>query len=219
MDAETFGHHVREWERLFLAHVYAQFDDEPGAVDFKIAQPVDLAAQHRQILEERSPRGKVLEVVTASRLLDLFPEGQPIIPRPSSWSTSGEDLSRGVPYPLWNDPSNQLQGLLWRHLRLCLDLVGIADRIKTADTPYADIARGLLDQALHSCQFWWASRRPMWDLNMIERGLAEQRAVALNAMKAIRLSGLDEACRSTAQNHYVIAEDLSRRVREALLES
>ena len=29
MDAETFGHHVREWERLFLAHVYAQFEDEP----------------------------------------------------------------------------------------------------------------------------------------------------------------------------------------------
>ena len=57
----------------------------------------------------------------------------------------------------------------------------------------------------------------MWDLNMIERGLAEQRAVALNAMKAIALSTLEESCRSAAQDRYVIAEDLSRRVREELL--
>ena len=126
---------------------------------------------------------------------------------------------RGVPYPLWNEPSNRVQGFLWRHLRLCIELVDTANRIKGTEAPYAAVARGLLDQALHSCQFWWASRRPMWDLNMIERGLAEQRAVALNAMKAIRLSALDDACRSAAQDRYVIAEDLSRRVREALLES
>jgi len=54
---------------------------------------------------------------------------------------------------------------------------------------------------------------------MIERGLAEQRAVALNAMKAIKLSTVDDTCRSTAQDRYVVAEDLSRRVREVLLES
>lgn len=219
MDAETFGHHVREWERLFLAHVYAQFDDEPTTVDLKIEQQVDLAEQHRQILKEPSPRGSTVEVVTASRLLDLFPQGKPTAPRPCSWSTSGEDLTRGVPYPLWDEPSNRVQGLLWRHLRLCIELVDTAHRIKAPEAPYAAIARGLLDQALHSCQFWWASRRPMWDLNMIERGLAEQRAVALNAMKAIKLSALDDACRSAAQDRYVIAEDLSRRVREALLAS
>lgn len=218
MDAETFGHHVRDWERLFLAHVYAQFDDEPHIVDLKIQQQVDLAAQHRQILEVPTPRGRALQVVTASKLLDLFPAGAPTTPRPSSWSTSGEDLARGVPYPLWNDPSNRIQTLLWRHLRLCMELVDTASRSKTPDArPYADIARGLLDQALHSCQFWWASRRPMWDLNMIERGLAEQRAVALNAMKAVRVSTLEEPCRATAQDRYVIAEDVSRRVREELL--
>ena len=219
MDAETFGHHVRDWQRLFLAHVYAQFDDEADAVDLKIEQPVNLAAQHRQILEERTAPGKALEVVTTSKLLELFPAGTPVVPRPSSWSTSGEDLRRGVPYPLWSDPSNAVQRLLWRHLDLCIELVNTAGRTKNGATAYADVARGLLDQALHSCQFWWASRRPMWDLNMIERGLAEQRAVALNAMKAIKLSTVDDTCRSTAQDRYVVAEDLSRRVREVLLES
>jgi hypothetical protein len=199
--------------------VYAQFDVEPTGVDLDLQQQVNLAAQHRQILEVPAPRGRALEVVTASRLLDLFPGATPVSPGSSSWSTSGDDLARGVPYPLWNDPSNRLQGLLWRHLRLCIELVDTCSRVKPGEARrHAEIARGLLDQALHSCQFWWASRRPMWDVNMIERGLAEQRAVALNAMKAITASELDAPCRSNARDRYVIAEDASRRIREQLLE-
>lgn len=219
MDAETFGHHVREWERLFLAHVYAQFEHEPDAVELGLEQPVSLAAQHRKILEVSAPRGCELRVVTASTLLDVFPDGPPTTPRPSSWSTSGEDLARGVPYPLWIDPSNRIQTLLWRHLRVCIELVETAARVKASPDarPYADVARGLLDQALHSCQFWWASSRPMWDLNMIERGLAGQRSVAINAMKAVAASKVDNACREAAEDRYAIAEDLSRRVRRHLL--
>ncbi len=218
MDAETFGHHVSDWERLFLAHVYAQFDNEPDSVALDIQQRVNLAAQHRQILEVPAPRGRELRVVTATQLLDLFPAGAPTTPRPSSWSTSGEDLARGVPYPLWSDPSNHAQALLWRHLRVCLELVDLAARAAVPESqPYVDIARGLLDRALHSCQFWWASRRPMWDLNMVERGLAEQRAVAINAMKAVALSKAHNACREAAEDRYAIADDLSRRVRRHLL--
>lgn len=216
MDAETFGHHVAEWERLFLAHVYAQFDSELDRVELGMHERVNLAAQHRQILTEPAPGGRELRVVTASELLDLFPGGAPTTPRPSSWSTSGEDLARGVPYPLWKDPSNPVQALLWRHLHVCQELVDLATRTAGPEgRRYADIARGLLDRALHSCQFWWASRRPMWDLNMVERGLAEQRAVALNAMKALTMS--EKAARETADDRYAIAEDLGRRVRRQLL--
>lgn len=218
MDAETFGHHVSDWERLFLAHVYAQFDQEPKGVSLDLQQRVDLAAQHRQILEMPAPRGRELRVVTATELLDLFPAGAPTTPRPSSWSTSGEDLARGVPYPLWKDPSNHVQALLWRHLRICLEIVDLATRTAVPEAqPSVDIARGLLDRALHSCQFWWASRRPMWDLNMVERGLAEQRAVVINAMKAVTMSKAESACREAAEDRYAIAEDLSRRVRRHLL--
>ena len=218
MDAETFGHHLRDWERLFLAHVYAQFDNEPRTAAPDVKQSVSLASQHRHILEVPAPRGRELRVVTASDILDLFPAGAATAPRASSWSSSAEDLARGVPYPLWQDPGNSVHRLLWQHLRLCIELVEIANRIKSTDARrYADIARGLLDQALHSCQFWWASRRPMWDLNMIERGLAEQRAVALNAMKAVALWKTDDPCRATAEDRYVIAEDVSRRLREQLL--
>jgi predicted glycosyl hydrolase (DUF1957 family) len=219
MDAETFGHHVSDWERLFLAHVYAQFDQESGERTLAdVRQRVDLAAQHRQILEATGARGPELRVVTATELLDLFPGGAPTAPRPSSWSTSGEDLAHGVPYPLWNDPSNRVQALLWRHLHVCIELVDVATRTAVpAARPYVDIARGLLDRALHSCQFWWASRRPMWDLNMVERGLAEQRAVAINAMKAINMSSDGAAVLEAAGDRYAIAEDLSRRTREQLL--
>lgn len=218
MDAETFGHHVRDWERLFLAHVYAQFDNEPTPVAPDVKQSVSLAAQHRHILDVPAPRGRELRVVTASELLDVFPAGAPTAPRASSWSSSGDDLTRGVPYPLWQDPGNSAHRLLWRHLRLCIELVDSANRATSPDARrYADIARGLLDQALHSCQFWWASRRPMWDLNMIERGLAEQRAVALNAMKAVALCKTDDPRRADAEDRYVIAEDVSRRLREQLL--
>ncbi|HWI20787.1 MAG TPA: hypothetical protein VNT81_23695, partial [Vicinamibacterales bacterium] len=210
--------HVIDWERLFLAHVYAQFDNEVDRVELNIRQRVDLAAQHRQILAQRAPGGRELCVVTATELLNLFPAGAITTPKASSWSTSGEDLTRGVPYPLWRDPANQVQALLWRHLQVCLELVDLAARTATADgRPYADIARGLLDRALHSCQFWWASRRPMWDLNMVERGLAEQRAVALNAMKAVTMSKAPDACRENADDRFAIAEDLGRRVRRHLL--
>ena len=159
-----------------------------------------------------------MRVVTATQLLDLFPAGAETTPRPSSWSTSSEDLARGVPYPLWNDPSNHVQALLWRHLHVCSELADLAMRTAGPESrPYVDIARGLLDRALHSCQFWWASRRPMWDLNMVERGLAEQRAVAINAMKAVLLSKAQRACREAAEDHYAVADDLSRRVRRHLL--
>lgn len=218
MDAETFGHHVSDWERLFLAHVYAQFDCEPDSVALDIQQRVNLAAQHRQILEAPASQGRELRVVTATELLEMFPAGTPTTPRPSSWSTSGEDLARGVPYPLWNEPSNHVQSLLWRHLRICQELVDLASRTSVPEgRPSVDIARGLLDRALHSCQFWWASRRPMWDLNMIERGLAEQRAVVINATKAVVTSKAPRACREAAEDREAIAEDLSRRVRRHLL--
>ena len=73
--------------------------------------------------------------------------------------------------------------------------------------------RPLVDLLGEFEQFWWASRRPMFDLNMIERGLEEQRAVVINAMKAVTLSKVSRACREAAEDHQAIAEDLSRRVR------
>lgn len=221
MDAETFGHHHREWERLFLAHVYAQLDAEPPAEG--AAEPgdgVNLAEQHRHLLASSAPGlGPELAVTTVSDLAARFPKGHCVSPKASSWSTSGADLEAGLPYPLWDDPHNRVHACLWRHLRLGIELVEIAGRVtRTSEARrHADIARGLLDRALHSCQFWWASRRPMWDINMIERGLAEQAAVMLNVARAVRLAGVDAETRRAVNDRLVVAEDLGRRIRERLV--
>lgn len=45
-------------------------------------------------------------------------------------------------------------------------------------------ARYLLDKALHSDQYWWASARPWWSLEMIERGAKELMEVVLAVQDA-----------------------------------
>ena len=220
MDAETFGHHVREWERLFLAHVYAQLECEPVAMASADArQTADPAGQPRRVFRS-SGSDRDLTVVTATQLLELFPPGAPVSPKPSSWSASADDLAGGVPYPLWRDPRNEIQRLLWRHLQTCIELVGLAERVVGQEPDarrHADLSRGLLDRALHSCQFWWASKRPMWDINMIHRGLEEQSAVVLNAAKAVRLAKPDEEARRTADERVVLSQDIRRRIFECLV--
>ena len=79
----------------------------------------------------------------------------------------------------------------WEHLSITMDVthkaVELADN--DASSQFANIARATLDPALHSCQFWWASKKPMWDINMVYLGLNLQRSALLNAYKAISTSG------------------------------
>jgi len=190
MDAETFGHHIQHWDRLFLSQVYETLvpDEDSRAV---MLEQKPLAEQHRKLFEyERSQDADEIRIVTISQLLDLFPEGGKISPRPSSWSTSAGDIEAGNYYPLWQDKNNAMHKMQWEHLDLTIRAVHKA--IEVGDNPdslkYVEIARNTLDCALHSCQFWWASRKPMWDINMIDKGLAQQREALLNAVKAISLS-------------------------------
>ena len=132
-----------------------------------------------------------IRAVTISEIVDRFPRKDGCWPLASSWSTSGQDLVAGVPYPLWDDPGNALHKLLWEHVRVCLELVEQSEQCADGASSqwHAGIARSIMDRALHSCQFWWASRRPHWDVNMVFRGLAEQSQAAVNAARAIETSG------------------------------
>ena len=159
-----------------------------------------------------------IETVTISRLLELFPAGDVIEPQPSSWSTTREDMDAGVPYPLWKAPGNDIHKLQWEHVAICAALVEAAQRVADTDVSkrHAEIARGLLDPALHSCQFWWASRRPHWDVNMISRGLAQQGEVVLNAFRAVNLSGATEGEKREAYYQVVAANDVRAKLRDQL---
>ncbi len=216
MDAETFGHHIENWDQLFLAEAYEAVRPYADVVE---ARP--LAASTRTLLatmpHDAAAKDQII-ATTISELFDLFPEGDTIEPRPSSWSTTHDDLDAGVPYPLWKAPGNYIHKLQWEHVALCEDLVTRAQRL--ADTAvskrHAEIARGLMDPSLHSCQFWWASRRPHWDVNMISRGLSQQGEVVLNAFRSINLSHASEEEKREAYYKVVAARDLRAKIHDQL---
>jgi hypothetical protein len=216
MDAETFGHHLRDWETLFLAGVYEELSPRRESYEH-IHQAKELASEHRDIVEAVEMSLEV-KMVTVSELLDLFPRGKTIEPKASSWSTMAGDLDAGVPYPLWLDKGNEIHKLQWEHTDLCIELVHRAKERADNDESrrYADIARGLLDRALHSDQYWWASRRPMWDINIIHRGLLEQSSVMVNAFKAINASGTSQSEKRELYYRVVVGRDLREKIVDAL---
>ncbi|MBN1375378.1 MAG: hypothetical protein JXA01_04415, partial [Dehalococcoidia bacterium] len=191
MDAETFGHHIQHWDKLFLSQVYEVLAPEANKAGV-LREQKPLADQHRKLFKyEKAAGTEDIKIVTISELLEIFPRGQKIIPLPSSWSTSADDIKMQNYYPLWKDKNNPVHTMQWEHLDLAIDVaykaIDVADGV--ASLEFAAIARNTLDLALHSCQFWWASKQPMWNINMIYKGLTLQREVMLNAYKAISLSG------------------------------
>jgi alpha-amylase/alpha-mannosidase (GH57 family) len=216
MDAETYGHHIQGWERTFLATVYEELEPRMEPVE-EVKQATALAGQHVSLLTNGEAAAKI-RMVTISELLNLFPQGQTIEARPSSWSTTADDIKAGNYYPLWHDKNNEVHRLQWEHLNICIDLVNKA--LECADNEdsrrSAAIARGLLDRAEHSCQMWWASNRPMWDINLIHMGLLEQWRTVVNAYRAINKSGADEKTKREYYYHTVAARDIRNKLEDKL---
>jgi len=216
MDAETFGHHIENWDQLFLAEAYEEVRPYEAVVQ---ARP--LAQSTRTLLTMTAPAAEDTDRVvssTISEIVEQFPLGDVIEPLPASWSTTHDDIKAGVPYPLWQAPGNYIHKLQWEHVDIALALVQVAQ--ETADGAvsqrHAEIARGLMDPALHSCQFWWASRRPHWDINMIARGLDQQADVVVNAFRSINLSGAPEQVKRDAYYKVVAARDLQHKIHDQL---
>jgi hypothetical protein len=177
------------------------------------------ADQHRRIFKyEKTPDSEEITIVTISQLLDIFPRGEAISPRPSSWSTNADDIKMGNFYPLWQDKNNPVHCMQWEHLDLTIEVehkaAGLAD--SPLSLQFASTARTILDAALHSCQFWWASKRPMWNINMIYRGLTEQREVLLNAYKAIALSSCKPEVKKECYYRVVAARSIFDRITDRL---
>jgi alpha-amylase/alpha-mannosidase (GH57 family) len=216
MDAETYGHHIQDWERTFLARVYEELEPSPEPFE-EVKQAKVLAEQHVTLLTNNEIAGKI-QMVTISQLLDLFLHGHPIEPRPSSWSTTADDMKVGNYYPLWQDRNNEVHRLQWEHLSICIELVNRA--LECADNEEsrqsATIARGLLDRAEHSCQMWWASNRPMWDINLIHMGLLDQLRTIVNAYRAINKSRASEETKREYYYRTVAARDIRNKLEDRL---
>jgi len=216
MDAETFGHHIQHWEKLFLEKVYDVLTYPDENVYKNLKQRADLAKDYKSFFADS---GKNIKVVTISELVEKFPKSKVIEPKKSSWSSSIEDINSGNFYPLWIDNGNEVHGLQWEHVKICLETVYKALEVaESGDSKnFADISRMLLDRALHSCQFWWASRRPMWDINLVNKGLLMQDEVLLNAYKAIKMSPVDEEVKREYYHKVVAARDLRNKITDRLL--
>jgi alpha-amylase/alpha-mannosidase (GH57 family) len=216
MDAETYGHHIQNWEKLFLAEVYAEL--EVGRETYADILPQKALAVQQASLFQTAEAATEIQTVTISQLLELFPAGEVVDPKPSSWSTSAQDIEAGNPYPLWADKGSELHRLQWEHLQIATEMARKASEVADNEESkrFAGIARGLLDRAFHSCQFWWASRRPMWDINLIHMGLIEQWRVMVNAYRAINTSGASGEVKKEFYYKLPAARDLRNKIVDQL---
>jgi hypothetical protein len=106
------------------------------------------------------------ETCTISELIKHFKQVDTVNPLPSSWSTWEDEMARGVPYPQWQYPGHELHKLQWQLTDFALHII----KEVPPRAPGFTGARKLLDEGLHSCQYWWASCRPWWSVEMIEWG-------------------------------------------------
>lgn len=208
MDAETYGHHIKDWERVFLAAVYARLAPAvPVGGGVAHAEPRVRTGAASIAVQDHGPR-----ILTAqlSRIVAAFPPGETVEPRAASWSTSEDEIRQGNPFPLWATPGNPIHAAQWELLQLAIDLVHRAQELADSEPSREEAvrARALLDRAEHSCQWWWASRRPMWSVPMIERGLLLQWETIISAYHAVDLSHADPIVKRNLYERVMLARTL-----------
>lgn len=169
MDGETFGHHVKNYEKTFL-----------GKSIELICSDIDIEMNFISDLSNHFPIAK-----------------KKIIPKDSSWSTTFEDLQANIPYPLWKHPSNNIHKYYWKMMNSLFNLMNIVDNLDlTVDWEvenYYKTARYFYDRGLHSCPPWWANPdRGIWSPNLIYKGVELLIKTALNAQMALVYAGKSE---------------------------
>jgi alpha-amylase/alpha-mannosidase (GH57 family) len=162
MDGETFGHHIKNYEKTFLKKV------------------LDL------IIEE-----ELIKTVFISELDQYFPfSSKKIIPRESSWSTTYEDIQAGIFYPLWKHPENTIHKYYWKLVKSLNNLMNLADNLDlTKDwviENYYNTARYFYNRGIYSCPTWWSNpKNGTWSPNLIYKGIELLMRAALNAQMAL----------------------------------
>lgn len=155
--------------------------------------------------------------VMISDLLEKFEKKEVIEPRDSTWAVTKKDMKENTPFSRWKSNENIIQQAQW-------DLTNLAIEI-TNRHPVELETRKLLDEALHSDQYWWASARPWWSLEMIERGAHELKTIMLKSSNAAaeekeRAEGLYKQIIYTALDwqRSGFVDELSRREDEEIRE-
>lgn len=112
-----------------------------------------LEKQFLEVFEDRE-----MNFCKVSDLLDVGLQENSVSLVSSTWASSAEDLSKGVPFISWKDPENIIHTWQWELVDILLKQQGSEEFLI------------LRDRALASDQFFWASAKPWWSLEMIESG-------------------------------------------------
>jgi hypothetical protein len=149
MDAETFGHHRIGHEKLLFDILNDDFFQ---------------SCTVSELLLDSSFNIQKLDSV-----------------RSCTWTNSEQDFwldkeaeNDDKAFLLWRDPSNPIHTKQWELANL---VVSTVTNYKNKDSNSWKNARMLLDRAISSDQFWWASGKPWWSLEMIEQGAFDLKAV------------------------------------------
>ncbi len=111
---------------------------------------------------------------------ELLEEGLPVEEvelRDCTWTNTEQDfhLEGGQnSFILWHDPKNPIHKLQWDFVDFVLAQL---KKYKNKDNAHYKQAREKMDLAMASDQFWWASVKPWWSLEMIEVGAHDLKEV------------------------------------------
>lgn len=106
------------------------------------------------------------DLIQISDVEKYYKEKKEIVPAKATWASSKHDIDNGIQFLSWSDPENIIHKYQWEFTGLALKEVYALNKF---DPDYG-VIRKKMDIALASDQFWWASAKPWWSLEMIEEG-------------------------------------------------
>ena len=135
---------------------------------------------------EKSFTHQGIEFVTGSTYIDSLSKEKSITLRNASWESTEDEITKKVPYSLWDNPNNEIHKQLWNLAHYASSLVKNSKK-----DPGKEIASNHLSRGLSSCAWWWSSERKLgafspitWNPTEIEKGATEL-IMAIRALKNI----------------------------------
>ncbi len=114
-------------------------------------------------------------LIQISEISDSFKNEIEIMPTASTWASSAEDIKHGSQFLSWSDPANEIHARQKEFTDLVLAEVR---KIPPSDPHYKEL-RHEMDVGLASDQYFWASAKPWWSVEMIE-------SVAFHLLEIVR---------------------------------
>ncbi|HHD92094.1 MAG TPA: hypothetical protein ENL06_00510 [Candidatus Portnoybacteria bacterium] len=109
-----------------------------------------------------------------SETTKYFPIEKEINPISATWASAQDDINKKVQFYSWHNPKNKVHQLQWKLVNL------LNEKVKKY-SPIPTKTKDLINRALASDQFFWASGEPWWSIEMIEKGAWN----VINAIKSI----------------------------------